>query len=205
MIRKAHRSVVVVAAVLAVSVGQIVAQEGEKKGPEGGPDPAMMELWKKMAEPGEYHAYLKPLVGRWNLVVRYRMAPEQPWEESTATGEYKWILGGRFLTQQTTGEMMEGERFEGFGMTGYDKVTKQYVSVWADTYSTGFMISKGTSDSSGKVFTFQGEYSDPMTGQTKKARSIIRIINNNKHIFEMYDHGPDGKEFQNLEITYTRK
>ncbi len=189
---------------VALMAGTVISQE--YKGEEGQPDPkAMMEAWKKMSEPGEFHAHLKPLVGRWSQVVKHRMAPDQPWEESGGTTEYRWILDGRFLLEKVKGEMMEGVAFEGLGILAYDKVKKKYVSVWADNFGTGFMISEGTCDASGKVITYRGEYADPMSGQTKRQKSILRIINNDKHVFVMYDTTPDGKEFKSLEITFTRK
>ena len=93
---------------------------------------------------------------------------------------------------------------EKFGTT-LNKIKKKYVSVWADNFMSGFMLSEGTCDDSGKVITFHGEYSDPMTGKTQKDKAVFRIINNDKHVFEMYGTTPDGKEFLSLEITYTRR
>ena len=34
--------------------------------------------------------------------------------------------------------------------------------------------------------------------------SVTRIESNDKNLFEMFGPGPDGKEFRQLEITYTR-
>jgi len=164
-----------------------------------------MEAWKKMSEPGEFHAHLQPLVGRWNQVTKHRMSPDQPWEESTGIAEYRWILDGRFLQQDVKGEMAEGYPFIGLGIMAYDNVKRKYVSVWADNFMSGFMLAEGACDDSGKVITFQGEYSDPMTGKIQKDKSVFRIINNDKHVFEMYGTTPDGKEFRSLEVTYTRR
>lgn len=175
-------------------------------GQQGQPEPAaMMEAWKKMSEPGEFHAHLQPLAGRWNQATKHRMSPDQPWEESTGSAEYRWILDGRFMLQDVKGEMAEGYPFTGLGIMAYDKVKKKYVTVWADNFMSGFMIAEGTCDASGKVITYQGEYSNPMTGETQKDKSVFRIINNDKHVFEMYGTTPDGKEFRSLEITYTRR
>jgi len=193
-------------AAMALIAGQVVSQEGEGKEKQKGPEEVMMEIWKKMAEPGEYHAHLKPLAGTWNLVVKFRMAPEAPWEEHKGTSESKWILGGRFLLEEVKGEVMEGEeRFEGLGIMGYDKVKKKYTSAWVDTMSTAVFTELGMCDKSGKVITTRSEYDDPMTGQKKKGKSVLRIISNDKHVAEMYETGLDGKEFKNLEVVYTRK
>ena len=70
---------------------------------------------------------------------------------------------------------------------------------------TGFIIAEGTCDASGKVITYRGEGPDPMSGQTKRFKSVLRIVNKNKHVFDVYGTTPDGKEFKSAEVTYTRK
>ena len=59
---------------------------------------AMMEAAMKLAAPGEYHNYLKPFVGKWQTLGKFRMAPEAPWMESKGSGETEAILGGRFIS-----------------------------------------------------------------------------------------------------------
>lgn len=195
---------VVLVGVVGLMTGRAFSQEQDKKSDKGGFDPAMMEAWKKAAAPGTFHAHMNPLEGRWNFVTKWRMTSEQPWEQSKGVAEYKWILGGRFLQQNIRGEMKEGERFEGMGITGYDNGAKKYTSIWTDNMGTGMMISTGTCDASGKVFTYTGTMTDPFTGQPKKEKSVLRIINDGKHVFEMFSIGPDGKQFKSLVVTYTR-
>jgi hypothetical protein len=182
------------------------SQEAKKqeaqKGQPGGEMDAQMAAWMKLAAPGEFHEHLKPLAGKWTQVVRWRMAPEAPWEESKGVSTYTWVLGNRFLRQEVGGEM-GGQPFEGLGYLGYDNFKKKYVSVWMDNMGTMMMFGEGTCDAAGKVITTTGEYDDPMTGGKKKSKSVLRI-GDDKHVYEMYSYGPDGKEFLSLEITYTR-
>jgi hypothetical protein len=175
---------------------------------EAAPDPEtakMMEAWEKAATPGEFHAHLKPLEGQWNTKVKFWMDPSAPPDESTGTCMRKWILGGRFLQEEFTGTDSQGQPFSGLGYSGYDNVKKKYVSTWMDTMCCGMMVSYGTCNPSGKEFTYVSDTDDPVTGKPKKMRSVLKIINNEKNIFEMYDTGPDGKEFKTLEAEYTRK
>ena len=179
----------------------------------GGDDMAkMMEMWKKAATPGEFHAKLNQLVGKWNFTTKARMSPEQPWEETTGKAEYRWGLGKRVLFHEVKANPGEkdaemGGPFEGFGMTGYDNTTKKYYNVWTDNMGTGVMMSTGTVDSSGKTFTYTSEdgYICPMTGEKKTPKSILKIAGDDKVVFEMYDKGPDGKEYMNVEVTYARQ
>lgn len=178
----------------------------------GGEEAAkMMEAWKKASTPAEGHDKLKPLAGKWTYVTKWRMSPEAPFEESTGKAEFKWGMGGRFLFSEVKGDptpndAMMGGPFEGFGMYGYDNMTKKYTNTWVDNMSTGTMISHGTADGSGKTFTFMAEEGMcPMTGEMKKPKSVLKMEGDDKVVFEMYDKGPDGKEFKGLEVTYTRQ
>jgi hypothetical protein len=179
----------------------------------GGPDMAkMMEAWKKSATPGEYHAKLNPLVGKWTFVTKMRMSPDQPWEETPGKAEYRWALGKRVLFHDVKAnpgpkDAEMGGPFEGFGFTGFDNGTQKYFNIWTDNMSTTYMASTGSVDSSGKTFTYTSEdgYICPMTGEKKTPKSVLKIAGDDKLVFEMYDKGPDGKEFMSLEVTYTRQ
>ncbi len=186
--------------------GEHAHQHGEKgeHSHEGEMD-EHMAAWMKYAAPGEHHQHLKPLAGNWNLDVKYRHSPDEEWQTSNATSEVRWILGGRFLHEEVTGEEFMGQIFQGVGIYGYDNYAKKYTSIWMDSMSTMTMASTGSCDASGKVLTYEGAYDDPFTGSKKKIKSTTRIINENKHVMESVDHTADGKEFKNMEIVYTRR
>ena len=190
------------------------AKAGDKPVAGGQPsaeEMAMMKKWMDAATPGEAHAKLKPLTGKWTYLTKWRMGPDQPWDESNGKAEFKWILGNRILVQEAKNNpdpakdaMMGGQPFEGFGMTGYDNVSKKYFNTWTDNMGTGIMTSEGTADGSGKVFTYEGEYNCPMKGPGHKAKSIWKIEGDDKLVFQMFDKDDKGKEFQALDVTYTR-
>ena len=188
-----------------LAVGQVLGGDEVPKTEGKGAGDAAMEAWMKLAQPGDFHAHLKPLVGKWTTASKWRMTPEMPWDESKGTAEYTWLLGGRFLQQKIVGEMEEGGRFEGIGFWGYDNGKKKYTSIWMETMGTMIAASEGTCDASGKIFNMTGQYFDPMANANKEMKTILRIINNDKHVFEWFDADPDGKPFQALEVTYTRQ
>ena len=193
------------ACVVALMAGVAWSQdEGTEKGKASDPQAAMMEMMQKLAAPGEHHRKLEPFVGEWSLAVKYRMEPEGEWEESPSSSKVSWMFDGRYIREDVEGEMMEGMKFKGLGITGYDNLKQKYVSVWLDNMSTSLMTSEGTCDESCKVFTFMGEQIDPMSGKTMKERTVLRVLNNDRHVMEMYMTGPDGKEFKSMEIIYTR-
>jgi hypothetical protein len=165
----------------------------------------MMETWMKYATPGENHKLLDPLVGSWDCAVKYWMDPNSPAQESKGTCESKWILGGRYIQDELSGDM-GGTPYHGMGITGYDNLKQEYIMFWIDDMGTSFMVITGKSDPTGKVFTMSGSEPDPMDLlKVKPFKSVTTIVDNDKHIYTMYVTGSDGKEYKNLEVTYTRK
>jgi len=179
-----------------------VAEKEEKQ--EGKMDmQGMMEVYTKLATPGAPHKVLASMAGSWRAKIKTWMEPNKPPTESTGTCEQKMILGGRFLQQEFTGDMM-GNPFTGIGVTGYDNHTKKYVSTWMDSMGTAILFFEGTASEDGKTITQEACYDDPVKGPTKW-RSVIRIVDDNTHVFELSSADKSGKEEKMLEITYTRK
>lgn len=198
---------VVAAASIGFLSGRVVSDEpGGKKGEQkmSAEEEAMMKKMAELGSPGPHHKHLEALAGNWETSTRFWMAPGQGGEATKGTCKRKWILAGRFLTEEFEGEAM-GQPFNGFGMFGYDNVSKKFVSTWCDTMTTGLTTSTGSFDAAGKTFNYAGEYNCPMTGEAKKVREVTRMVSESKHVFEMYDKDPEGKEFKTLEVTYTRK
>jgi len=164
---------------------------------------AMMDTYSKLANPGEPHKQFASLAGSWTTKTKSWMEPNKPPTESTGSCEQKMLLGGRFLQQECTGEMMR-QPFTGIGVSGYDNHTKKYVSTWMDSMDTGIFFMEGTASADGKTITQKGQYDDPIEGRMK-LRTVTKIVDNNTEIFEMYGTGKKGKETKMMEIAYTRK
>jgi hypothetical protein len=180
-----------------------LAMAKEKKQDKQMDPQAMMEMYQKLATPGEPHKLFASLAGSWTTKTKSWMEPNKPPMESTGTCEQKMLLDGRFLQQECTGEMM-GQPFTGIGMTGYDNHTKKYVSTWMDSMGTGIFFMEGTASADGKTITERGSYNDPIEGPMK-LRGVTKIVDNNTETFEMYGTGKRGKEMRMMEIIYTRK
>ena len=73
-----------------------------------------------------------------------------------------------------------------------------------DSTNTSLSYMEGTADPAGKVLTMSMKMADPMTGKETTTRTVTRIESDAKHVFEMYEVAPDGKEFKSMEIVYTR-
>ena len=166
---------------------------------------AMMEKMTKAATPGAPHAMLAKMAGEWTAAVKFQMDPSQPWQEVTGTSVVTTLMGGRYIQESNTSVMM-GMPFSGMGVTGYDNVLGKYVSTWIDNMGTGIMTSTGTADASGKVITWSGVMSDPITGKATKARMITTVLDDNHHTYEMFNTPPGAKkEMKTMSIDYVRK
>jgi hypothetical protein len=146
---------------------------------------------------------LKFKEGKWDLKVKMWMQPGAPPMESPATSEAKVIMDGRYVFDKVEGSF-NGMPFEGMGTTAYDNGLKKFVSTWIDNMGTGIMFAEGAYDAEKKAWNYTAKSTDPMTSKSITTRSVERIVDENSWVMEMYGPGPDGKEFQMMEITYTR-
>lgn len=193
------------AAVVAVAVliaGPVAAVE-ESPQMEGDAEmEAMMAEYTKLATPNEHHAHLKKLVGSWNAETKFWTQPGAQPQASNGEARFEMVLGGRFLKTSYAGEFM-GDSFEGIGFSGFDRLQGKHIDFWMDTMGTFVTKSEGRCEEDGKIVKLTGQFQDP-TGKTVTMKTVSRMVDDNKIVFEMY--GPDmtGKEFKTMEITYTR-
>jgi len=164
---------------------------------------AMMEVYQKLATPGEPHKLFATLAGSWTTTTKEWMEPGKPPTESTGTAEMKMLLDGRFLYQEYTSQMM-GQPFSGIGIDGYDNLRKRYVTAWIDTMGTGIFLMEGTASADGKTITLKGQHDEPGGGHMTH-RAVWKILDGNTQTFDMYGTHKHGKEMKMLEIVYTRK
>lgn len=164
---------------------------------------AMMEVYQKLATPGDPHELLSKMAGSWDTRSKCWMGPDEPYMETVGTSEQRMILGGRYLQQEFNSDMMWGP-FNGLGILGYDNHTGKYVSTWVDTMSTGILFFEGTADGDGRTITQESRYDDPVLGPVTY-RAVTRIVDDQTFNFEMYFTDKGGKEVKMMEMVYTRK
>jgi hypothetical protein len=195
-------SVSVLVALVVISLASPLMAK-DKKSEKPMDQQAMMELWKKMAMPGEPHKLFATLAGSWTTTSKEWMEPGKPPTESTGTAEIKMLLDGRFLYQEYNSQMM-GQPFSGIGIDAYDNMTKKYVTAWLDSMGTGIFIMEGTGSADGKTITLKGSHPEPGGGKMTH-RAVWKIVDNNNQTFDMYGAHHGGKETKMMEIVYTRK
>jgi hypothetical protein len=176
----------------------------EKKQEMSAEDQKIMELYEKYAAPGENHKHLEYFIGEWESQLKMWVEPGAEPMMHKQEIKVKSILGNRFLKAQIKGTSM-GKPYEGMVLTGYDNYKKKTFAIQVSTLDTGYFVSSGTLDKTGKVRTETGIMDDIITGEKIKITSVTTIINNDKYTYEMYQTDSKGSRFKSLEITYTRK
>ena len=169
---------------------------------EGGEQSAEMQAWMEYMRPGPMHEMMAKTVGDWNVNTKYWMDPAGEPMETEGKATVEMILGGRYMKSTHTGTMM-GMPFEGISLQGYDNATGEFTSIWIDNMGTGFSISKGKYDEATHSINFEGSMLDPITKEDMNFRQVVKNIDDNHFIFEMYMNYK-GQEFKSMVVDYSR-
>ena len=143
---------------------------------------------------------MRRLVGSWKAEVKYFFDESGKPSESEATANFRPLLGGRYVQQRFNGEM-QGQKFSGMAITGYDNAKKKYVGIWIDDMGTGIMHSEGTYDAKTHTMTEIAVGSSPVGDM--KYKNVSRYLSDDEFTFTMYMVTPEG-ERKLMDITYTR-
>jgi Protein of unknown function (DUF1579) len=154
-------------------------------------------------KPGAEHELLKMDVGTWDATVEVMTAPGNPAMTSKGVETNTLGCGGLCLITDFKGDLMPGVPFQGHGVATWDPRKNKYVVTWTDSMSSGLSTGESTWDPAAKRMTGWMEGAD-MTGQVTKTKSVVEYAGGNR-VMTAYVPGPDGKEFQMLKITYTKR
>jgi len=196
-----------IALIIAALLGDTaLAQEKKKTGKKIPTQEEMMKRYQEAMTPGESHKKLEAFVGSWDVETKiWTAGPNSVPIVSKGTAEYRMILGGRFLQQDFTGDMM-GKKITGMGYTGYDNFKKKVVGIWIDDMGTCISTMEGSIDREGRTLTCYGRMDEPMTGEkNRKVKYVTRWVDSDTHIFESYDLSAYGDKKPTMQFTYTRK
>jgi|SRR5690606_16951483 len=164
----------------------------------------MEKAWAAYMTPGKVHSMLASEVGSWDEEMTMWMGPGAQPQKFKMNCEISMIMGGRYQQGRHTGDMM-GMPFEGISVVGYNNASGKMESTWVDNMGTGIMYMNAPYDGSSKTIEFKGDVVDPMTKKNKKFREVYTIVDENTRKMEMYDVGPNGKEYKSMEIIMKRK
>jgi hypothetical protein len=173
----------------------------------GAPDQAeMMKRWQEYMTPGPEHEAFARMVGTWNVESKVWMnGPGTEPSITPGTAGYSLAMDGRYLVQKVSGTIM-GMPTSGMGVTAFDNFKKKFVGTWIDNMGTGILTMEGTRDANGKSITMWGFMDDFTTGEKdKKVKYVLTFVNDDTHIFEIFDVQSYGEKQPMMRYTYTRK
>ncbi|MEO0971900.1 MAG: DUF1579 family protein [Pseudomonadota bacterium] len=146
---------------------------------------AAMEAMQRAGAVTASHGRLANSAGVFKATMRSWTSPDAPPIVSAMEVRREMTLGGRVLEETWTGEVF-GMSFVGVGRTGYDNITGRYWSTWTDNTSTGVFISYGEWDEDAQRFVFQGELTDPISGQPMPTRMVSTYPSEDEETMTMY-------------------
>ena len=189
------------AAALALSLG---ASAAEKAAPQTTKEQQeMMAAFQRMGEVRPEHKQLDYFVGDWTSSTSMWMDPKAPPQKSEGKAHTQSIFGGRYIEVTMEGAM-NGEKFNGRGLMGYDNIGGKFFNTWMDDMSTGYWLAYGTYDKATNTYTFHGSMDDPMKAGSKVAvREVMRIVDPKHYVFEWYETR-GGKEAKTLQVDYAK-
>ena len=115
-------------------------------------------------------------------------------------------MDGRYTKVETQGEIPNMGPFQGFGIYGFNNVTRQFVASWVDNCGTGIMHATGDLSSDRKVLTMTYTYNCPIRKGPAKMREVQTHKDDNHSTLEMFATDPrTGKEFRMMELSMHRQ
>ena len=170
--------------------------------------------WVQRGIPGAGHATLAPLVGSWSVELSiYGTSGRSPDLPPIISHDIRttrvWIADGQYIEDTTEGTV-EGKPYWRRGWLGYSNLDRRYewVTVGPRVPMMIYLGKPGSGEHmpievSG-VFTDQGVVSERTVGKPVAQRTVIRIENNDHHVFELYFKPPAGNEQLALRMVYKR-
>jgi hypothetical protein len=156
--------------------------------------------------PGKEHEHLAKDVGEWRGKTTMWMGAESEPMTSECTMKVEKAMDGRYTKAEMAGEMPGMGPYSGFGLSGFDNISREFVSTWIDNHSTGIMYGKGKLSDDGKTLTWEFTHNCPITKKPTVMREVDTTTGPNSKTLEMFGADPkSGKEYKMMRIELTRK
>jgi hypothetical protein len=156
-----------------------------------------------VSRPGPEHRWLDPLVGSWNVELRW-LGTGQTETRTSGTSENRWILGGRFLVCEATAG--EGpSRVDATTILGFDNREKRFFALGMHNLASSYLAPTGSYDPATQSFLLSGKERDEVTGGVLVYRELLKMEGPDRHVLRVYLDLNGRTPVRVLEAVYTRR
>jgi hypothetical protein len=168
-----------------IPIAALVLVTAAAQEPVGTPEPTAP------GAPGAEHAWLRQLVGEWDVVSEMSAGPDtEPIRvESTESAR---SIGDRWIVAEGTADFF-GQPFTSILTLGYDPRREAYVGTWIDTEESHLWSYEGSLDEARDVLTLEAE--GPALGdetRTARYRDAIEVVDSDHKVLTSSVLGDDG-------------
>ena len=171
----------------------------------------MKSAFDRYAKPGERHAALAPLIGRWAVA----MTTHAPDGSSTRSDDVRavktWFGDGRYVREDVDGTF-GGIRHEKLTILGFNNIRERYEYTTADNHDavvTFYITAPGADIANRRRIEVFTDYVDAgqgedATGALVVIRTLIEIVSDDHHTLRNFYKAPGREEYLFLQYDYRR-